>query len=160
MDGSNRMIVQGRHLIWPNALTVDYPTKTLYWGDAKHHAFESSYYDGSNRRPIILEEAGHPFAMSIFEDYMYWTDWETKSIRKNQKCGGADITEVFTNLYQPMDVHVVHKARQPMPSGKTVVSLLSAHVFFPNHSIKFSTAFFPSIFPHPCLGSLYPPLLI
>ena len=85
MDGKERMTLHSQHLAWPNALTMDYATHTLYWADAKLLSLESSSIDGSNRRPILTEDLRHPFAMTMFEDQLYWTDWQTKSIYSSAK---------------------------------------------------------------------------
>jgi len=34
MDGSTRTVIVSARLAWPNALTVDYDTNKLWWGDA------------------------------------------------------------------------------------------------------------------------------
>ena len=47
------MTLHSAHVIWPNALTIDYATHTLYWADAKLRVIESSGVDGSNRRPVM-----------------------------------------------------------------------------------------------------------
>jgi len=41
MDGSVRMTVISTRLAWPNALTVDYDTNKLWWGDAHLDYIES-----------------------------------------------------------------------------------------------------------------------
>ncbi len=33
----------------------------------------------------------HPFAISIFEDSIFWTDWHTKSIHQANKLTGHDV---------------------------------------------------------------------
>jgi len=40
MDGSVRMVVINTQLGWPNALTVDYVTNRLWWGDAHRDYIE------------------------------------------------------------------------------------------------------------------------
>lgn len=36
MDGSNPKVLFNKTLGWPNALTIDYPSNTLFWADANH----------------------------------------------------------------------------------------------------------------------------
>ena len=43
--------------------------------------------DGSNRRPIRTSGLRHPFAMTMFEDVLYLSDWQTKSIYNTTKFG-------------------------------------------------------------------------
>ena len=118
MDGSNRIVIHSRHLIWPNALTIDIPTKTLFWADAKHHVIERSNYNGLNHRIVLMEGVGHPFSLSVFEDRLYWSDWGSKAILSTRKCSGINTTTLYSGLFHPMDVQVVHHAKQPMPLGQ------------------------------------------
>ena len=39
-------------------------------------------YDGSDLRQILKghEFLSHPFAISLFGNYVYWTDWRTNSL--------------------------------------------------------------------------------
>ena len=114
MDGRGRIVLQDKHLIWPNALTIDYPTQTLYWGDAKLRVIESCSVDGSNRRAIATDNVRHPFAITLFEDTLYWTDWELRSVQSAEKSRGGNVREVYGSLIHPMDIHMVHRARQPL----------------------------------------------
>lgn len=65
--------------------------------------------------------------MTLFEEYIYWTDWETKSINRAHKTLGINKTMLISTLHRPMDVHIYHPYRQP--EGKTNLSL-TAHVYF------------------------------
>ena len=87
MDGQERLTLHSAFIQWPNALTIDYPTQSLYWADAKLLTLESSSMDGSNRRPIRTSGLRHPFAMTMFEDVLYLSDWQTKSIYNTTKFG-------------------------------------------------------------------------
>ena len=113
MDGKGRTILHEKHLFWPNALTIDFPTHALYWADAKLRVIESSHIDGSGRRLVIADVIRHPFAMTLFEDRLYWTDWEKKSVLSTSKGIGRNITEIQGDLLLPMDIHAVHPVRQP-----------------------------------------------
>ena len=55
----------------------------------------------------------HPFAITIFEDELYWTDWHTKSINKANKFHGNAVETVKNRLHFPMDIHTLHPQRQP-----------------------------------------------
>ncbi len=137
MDGTNRIVLHDQHLSWPNALTIDYPTQTLYWADAKLHIIESSDIHGARRRPVLTSGILHPFALSVFEDLLYWSDWNTRSIVSTVKRAGGNvsngtlqeqqlsqnITAVHMNLFYPMDLHVLHPVLQyPLvnPCGENI----------------------------------------
>ncbi|XP_076114053.1 low-density lipoprotein receptor-related protein 4-like [Mytilus galloprovincialis] len=113
MDGSYRNVIANTSLFWPNGLTIDYTTDKLYWADAKHHVIECADLDGSNRRTVLNKGLPHPFALTLFEDELYWTDWNTKSINKANKFTGNDVETVHNRLHYPMDIHTFHPQRQP-----------------------------------------------
>lgn len=51
--------------------------------------------------------------MTLFEEYIYWTDWETKSINRAHKTLGTNKTTLISTLHRPMDIHIYHPYRQP-----------------------------------------------
>ena len=69
----------------------------------------------------------HPFAITVFEDYMYWTDWNHLSIEMADKYTG-DGHIVLQNLtHRPMDIHVYHPLKQPKGQGFTFEHSLKVH---------------------------------
>ncbi|XP_043938468.1 low-density lipoprotein receptor-related protein 4 isoform X2 [Protopterus annectens] len=113
MDGSNRRIIANTSLFWPNGLTIDYAGHKMYWVDAKHHVIERADLDGQNRRAVISQGLPHPFAITVFEDSLYWTDWHTKSINSANKFTGKNQEIIRNKLHFPMDIHTLHPQRQP-----------------------------------------------
>ncbi|KDR24262.1 Low-density lipoprotein receptor-related protein 4, partial [Zootermopsis nevadensis] len=113
MDGSNRKAVIASSLIWPNGLCIDYIMSRIYWADAKHHVIESSKFDGTDRKKVIGKGLPHPFALTIFEDAIYWTDWHTKSISTANKVTGKGFKTIHSGLNFPMYIHSYHPQRQP-----------------------------------------------
>lgn len=49
MDGSNFTKLVTTRLLWPNGLTIDYPTDRVFWADAGTDRIEFVEYDGTNR---------------------------------------------------------------------------------------------------------------
>ncbi|XP_057187146.1 low-density lipoprotein receptor-related protein 4 isoform X1 [Triplophysa rosa] len=113
MDGSGRKIIADTHLFWPNGLTIDYASHRMYWVDAKHHVIERADLDGKNRKAVISQGLPHPFAITVFEDNLYWTDWHTKSINSANKFTGKNQEVIRNKLHFPMDIHTLHPQRQP-----------------------------------------------
>ncbi|KAG9352113.1 hypothetical protein JZ751_020526 [Albula glossodonta] len=113
MDGSNRRVIADTHLFWPNGLTIDYAGRRMYWVDAKHHVIERADLDGQNRKAVISQGLPHPFAITVFEDSLYWTDWHTKSINSANKFTGKNQEIIRNKLHFPMDIHTLHPQRQP-----------------------------------------------
>ena len=121
MDGSNPEVIIDKELGWPNAIAIAYDTKELFFGDAREDFIAVANLDGSNIRTIISRGQSpkarlhHIFALSVFEDYVYWSDWETKSIERCHKYSGKKAATILTAIHRPMDLAVYHPLRQPKP---------------------------------------------
>ncbi|XP_012940301.1 very low-density lipoprotein receptor isoform X2 [Aplysia californica] len=121
MNGKERKEIVNRNIIWPNGLTIDYTNNRLYWVDAKLHIIGSSDLNGKDFHVILKDfvKVAHPFAITVFEDFLYWTDWMSDGIHKTSKFGhtegnsSAAVTNIALNLKSPMDIHVYHIFRQP-----------------------------------------------
>ena len=123
MDGSNfRMIVStvnGDKLSWPNAITVDYFTDKIWWADAHLDYIAYANFDGSNKKFILSGEklVPHVFAITLMDDYIYWTDWNLKAILRAHKFNGAgpngtDYQILRNTTHRPYDLHIYHPLRQ------------------------------------------------
>ena len=88
LTGTNRRVIHNTSLVWPNALTLDIPTQTLYWADASLDKIERSGVDGTNR--TILAQLGvvHPFGIVLNGSMLYFTDWSDNTIRYLSASGG------------------------------------------------------------------------
>ncbi|CAB1353952.1 unnamed protein product, partial [Coregonus sp. 'balchen'] len=89
MDGANRTVIVEDRITWPNGLTLDFIND------------------------LLSQDIPHIFAMTLFEEYIYWTDWETKSINRCHKTLGTNKTMLISTLHRPMDIHIYHPYRQP-----------------------------------------------
>ena len=59
MDGSQQKIIVNNSLGWPNALTISYVTKELFWADAHQDYIAYSDLNGNNIKMIRTRgEAG------------------------------------------------------------------------------------------------------
>lgn len=118
LDGSARKTVAETVIYWPNALTLDYPARQIYWADAHFDYIGAMNYDGSARRRVIGHPSVvHPFAITVFRNYLYFSDWTRHAVVKVEKFTGSESKVLLRNLGQPMDVHVYHSARQPPASN-------------------------------------------
>lgn len=75
--------------------------------DARLNRLESAFLDGSDRRLVLDEKAKHPFSLSVFEDTLYWSDWQSREVLSCNKFTGKNHT-------------VVVKERLAVPYGITV----------------------------------------
>lgn len=64
MDGSQRRVIIGADLGFPNGLAVDYTALKLYWADALKDRIEFSDLHGRNRVQLV-PAATHPFGLTI-----------------------------------------------------------------------------------------------
>ncbi|XP_068676353.1 very low-density lipoprotein receptor-like isoform X2 [Montipora foliosa] len=114
-DPKTREALITTNIMWPNALTIDYTIDRIWWADAKLHTIESSDLEGRRRQIILREDINHPFALTLFHNFMYWTDWEHHrgSINRANKFNGRDRLLLQESLYSPMGIHVYHRQRQP-----------------------------------------------
>ncbi|KAK9511107.1 hypothetical protein O3M35_005737 [Rhynocoris fuscipes] len=118
MDGTHIRQIITTDLGWPNALTIDYDMKQIYWGDARHDYIAMADLDGSNRKVLFSKvqtpnlNLHHVFAITVFENHIFWTDWETKSVEMCHKTVPHNCTSITTTVHRPMDIHVYHPYRQ------------------------------------------------
>uniref|UniRef100_A0A8C0IK70 Low-density lipoprotein receptor-related protein 2 n=1 Tax=Chelonoidis abingdonii TaxID=106734 RepID=A0A8C0IK70_CHEAB len=112
LGGNFRIPIVSTNLVWPNGLTLDYEEEQLYWADAHLQKIERCSLSGSNRE-VIISTALYPFAVTLFDQHIYWTDWNTRSIYRANKYDGSDQIVMIMNLPQrPMDIHVWSKSKQ------------------------------------------------
>lgn len=117
MDGTHRRTVvdDEDYVAWPNGLAVDLVLERLYWADAKHKHIMSVDYDGQRPKVVLnsWSTLKHPFSLTVFENRVYWTDWETEGVHYANKFDGSNATLLATGLYGPMTVRVHHEMSQP-----------------------------------------------
>ncbi|XP_069812693.1 low-density lipoprotein receptor-related protein 1B-like, partial [Dendropsophus ebraccatus] len=111
MDGSNQSVVIETMISRPTALTIDYVNKRIYWADENH--IEFSDMDGFRRHKVHNREIQGVIALTLFEDYIYWTDGKTKSLSRAHKTSGADKTLLLNSWHTISDIEVYHAYRQP-----------------------------------------------
>jgi hypothetical protein len=93
----------------------------VYWVDAKLKQLEFCDYDGSNRHLLLrgIANVRHSFSLTLFEDWVYWTDWSEKRVLRVEKTHGGNVSSIFRGVLKPMDIHAVHPLRQPEGMGDT-----------------------------------------
>ncbi|XP_028331825.1 low-density lipoprotein receptor-related protein 2 [Gouania willdenowi] len=113
MDGQNISAIITTKLEWPNSLTIDYTTNKIFFADAHLNFLDFADMDGQNRHRAIAGSLPHVFAVSLFEDWIYWTDWNTHTVEKAHKYTGEQRTVMGNNTHRPYDIRVHHPYRQP-----------------------------------------------
>ncbi|KFQ18779.1 Low-density lipoprotein receptor-related protein 4, partial [Merops nubicus] len=94
LDGSSRKVLVNNSLDEPRAIAV-FPKKGyLFWTDWGHIAkIERANLDGSERKILINTDLGWPNGLTLDYDtrrWIYWTDWQTKSIQRVDKYSGRN----------------------------------------------------------------------
>jgi len=128
MDGTSRTVLHSTNLVWPNALTLDYSSQTLYWMDASLDKLESSSVNGFNRRLLSTNSRiQHPFGITIYQSVLYWSDWQSNSILSARVTSPGTVSTVLSGLLlDPMGIHVVSLDRQPTGMAALAVSFTVA----------------------------------
>lgn len=95
MDGKQRVLIVDDNLGWPNGITFTKHGRII-WTDSKTHTIEMIDLNGTNRR-IIIKDLSSPYGITIIDNYLYWTDWQTKSVNRLYLT-----TEYESNIEAPM----------------------------------------------------------
>uniref|UniRef100_A0AAY4DEY9 Very low-density lipoprotein receptor n=1 Tax=Denticeps clupeoides TaxID=299321 RepID=A0AAY4DEY9_9TELE len=114
MNGVDRQVLVETDIQWPNGITLDLIKSRLYWVDSKLHMLCSVDLNGDNRRKVLQSHSylAHPFALTVFEDRVFWTDGENEAIYGANKFTGSDVTVLASNLNDPQDIIVYHELIQ------------------------------------------------
>ena len=97
--------VAGDNLAWPNALAIDYFTDKVWWADAHLDYVAYSDFDGNNKHVVLrAKQAPHVFALTIMDDYLYWSDWNLKAIVRANKFTGKDMQILRNTTHRPYDI--------------------------------------------------------
>ncbi|XP_077531619.1 vitellogenin receptor Yl-like [Haemaphysalis longicornis] len=114
MDGTNVQAIVSTDLGWPNGLSLDSPANRLYWCDAKHSKLEYIDLATMKRTSVLNEALYHPFALAVFEDTIYWSDWSSFSLDSSHKLTGKQHHRILReNDKHIMGVHVYHPVLRP-----------------------------------------------
>ena len=79
------------------------------------------------RETVVEGTLTHPFALTLSEETLFWTDWQTRSIHACNKHTGEKRREILSGIYSPMDIQVLGPERQP--NSKYSCSLVPVYVW-------------------------------
>ena len=125
MDGSDyKMILNWENgIAWPNALALDYINDRLFFADAHLDYIDSCDLDGSRRTTVLRgNHVPHVFAIGLFGDDIYYTDWNLKAVLKANKFNGSDWTILRNTTHRPYDLHIYHPIEQMKTSNPCAVN--------------------------------------
>ena len=75
-------------------------------------SFRYANSDGTNRHVVIQGDIPHAYSITVFEDWIYWTDLSRSSIEKANKYTGANRVVMKNTTHHPFDICVIHPLRQ------------------------------------------------
>nr|ADE34166.1 vitellogenin receptor [Nilaparvata lugens] len=110
MDGSDVFEFVSENLGWPNGITIDHGNQRLYWVDAKMTTIESIRLDGTDRRKVLERAVVHPYSIAVFEDTIYWSDWDSLKIESANKFTGKNRKTVVQDKNRIYGIKVYHPA--------------------------------------------------
>lgn len=108
MGGHKREVLHKTNLVWPNGLTIDVATQTLYWMDGSLDRLESSKTDGSNRKLLSTQDLYQPFCVTFYQGTLFWSDWQINAVQSTALSDPTNVDVLVQNLdNRPMGVKVV-----------------------------------------------------
>ncbi|CAG2249585.1 unnamed protein product [Mytilus edulis] len=129
-DGTGRTVVVSSDLKWPNGMAIDFDENKLYFVDAGTDKIESTDLNGGSRHTIYTETGSHFFAISIFQQYFYYTDWTEHSVMRINK-DGTGRTHVGAATFRELADIRVHKYGYGLPGVVTPSPIVidESHMF-------------------------------
>ncbi|PIO59304.1 Low-density lipoprotein receptor domain class A, partial [Teladorsagia circumcincta] len=76
----------------------------LFWGDAHLNEIGFMDLDGGGRRHIPAQRTSHVSSMVVFDDYLYWSDWNLREVVRCDKWTGMNETVLKKTIQLPNDL--------------------------------------------------------
>lgn len=112
MAGSLKKVIIDSNLAQPSGLALDYEGRMLYWTDAVREKIERSDFDGKNRE-VLISATIYPFSITVYGNYIYWTDLQLRGVYRAEKHTGANMIDLVKRLEDsPRDIQVFAPSRQ------------------------------------------------
>ena len=69
----------------------------IFWTDAgeNQHSIESCDVNGGGRKVVLRSNLPHPFGITLDDERLYWTDWDSRAISSADKETGTDVWKVW-----------------------------------------------------------------
>lgn len=106
-SGYKREAIITKDIRMPNALALDHKAHKLYWGDARLDKIERCEYDGSRRIVLAKVTPQHPFALAVYGDFIFWTDWILHAVIRADKLTGQNVVWLRRDVSRPMGIVAV-----------------------------------------------------
>ncbi|XP_030331380.1 low-density lipoprotein receptor-like [Strigops habroptila] len=115
LDGSDVTPLVTEDVEWPNGITLDLPSRRLFWVDARLHALCSADVDGGRRRTVLMDPAvlPQPFAIAVFEEQLYWSDSRLGAVLGLGLRSASAPRRLLQERFPVQGLVLVHPLRQP-----------------------------------------------
>ena len=91
--------------------------------------------DGSNRTVLTTTMVFHPFAITYYDGFLYWSDWQTDQIFTTHVSNPNDVRVFVQTLdTEPMGLEVVSSSRQPISEPIHTMLHARAHTHTHTHT--------------------------
>ena len=116
LAGQERTTIVAKSLQHPNDIIVDYTDNKIYWLDAGLDVVGKADLDGRNIKQSAVISNSKLFAIALYNNMIYLTDWTTKSIKWMDKEGFKDHGKFYkssSSVIDIMGITVLDQSRQP-----------------------------------------------
>ncbi|KAL7886291.1 hypothetical protein AOLI_G00065860 [Acnodon oligacanthus] len=125
LDGLGREVLVSAGLVTPSGLALDFSSQRLYWSDLSTGVIESTRMDGSDRRTLTQNQverkilyvftlpAGRPFAVAVFEDTLWVSNWGDNRLYRLDKKTGHSPEPLNVESIQPAALVIIHPLSKP-----------------------------------------------
>uniref|UniRef100_A0A2H1W340 SFRICE_002592 n=1 Tax=Spodoptera frugiperda TaxID=7108 RepID=A0A2H1W340_SPOFR len=96
MDGSSPTILF-EQVGKVHSIAIDYERRGLYWAALDPPAIEFAYLNGTGRKTLI-NNVSMPYTLTLYNDKIYWGDWNTGIVESADKLSGSGRTTVGSGL--------------------------------------------------------------
>lgn len=107
LDGTTKTTLFSTGLSSLGPITVDTPTRKVFWADLDLKRIECSDFDGGNRQNLVDEDIGEPSGLAVYGKYLYWVDRFTGSLERVDKSTGRNRVKILSRAAPMTDVVVV-----------------------------------------------------
>lgn len=125
LTGMNQeTILDQTKVTWPSSIAVDHTLEKIFWADMNKRWICSSDINGDNVLEVVTELTS-PYGITVFEDYVYWTDYRLKKLFKANKFNGLRKSTFGNYLTAPMDIAVYHPLVQTRGNNCVAFQMLN-----------------------------------
>lgn len=72
----------------------------------------SVVFAGQDMVHVITEQVPQPMGLTLYNDFIFWADWQRQTIERANKSSGTNRTTIQTSIDSVRDILVFHSSRQ------------------------------------------------